>query len=61
MRKRRKRAEGARGAGGGGGGVCVFVRGDIGGGYDRVSSPGSRADAAAPVGLLADPGDGRRK
>lgn len=60
MRKRRKRAEGARGAGGGGG-VCVFMRGDIGGGYDRVSSPGSRADAAAPVGLLADPGDGRRK
>lgn len=41
--------------------VCVFVRGDTGGGYDRVSSPGSRADAAAPVGLLADPGDGRRK
>lgn len=60
MRKRRKRAEGARGAGGGGG-VCVFVRGDTGGGYDRVSSPGSRADADAPVGLLADPGDGRRK
>lgn len=58
MRKRRRRAEGARG---GGGGVCVFVRGDTGGGYDRVSSPGSRADAAAPVGLLADPGDGRRK
>lgn len=58
MRKRRKRAEGARG---GGGGVCVFVRGDTGRGYDRVSSPGSRADAAAPVGLLADPGDGRRK
>lgn len=59
MRKRRKRAEGARG--GGGGGVCVFVRGDTGGGHDRVCSPGSRADAAAPVGLLADPGDGRRK
>lgn len=58
MRKRRRRAEGARG---GGGGVCVFVRGDTGGGYDRVSSPGSRADAAAPVGLLADPGDGWRK
>lgn len=56
MRKRRRRAEGARG-----GGVCVFVRGDTGGGYDRVSSPGSRADAAAPVGLLADPGDGWRK
>lgn len=57
MRKRRRRAEGARG----GGGVCVFVRGDTGGGYDRVSSLGSRADAAAPAGLLADPGDGRRK
>lgn len=41
--------------------VCAYLCVETGGGYDRVSSPGSRADAAAPVGLLADPGDGRRK